>query len=170
MGDKTQDQRLGGRPGEGTREDSPGPSIKVSQVGGQRPQGVGAHARAGEVGEGGDIVIVRSSAKRSRRSIGRIAARVSSSSARRTSGSEVTRLPPSTVSLSRNHDWGRSGSLLNSGRPSLVRPGDRVATTRDGPQGRGLPSSRGIGARPSASGGLQEPLGTLSAGRLPSDR
>src|SRR3712207_4095255 len=43
--------------GRGPDKNGPGPAFKVGEVGGERPQGVGAHARAGEMCEGRDIVV-----------------------------------------------------------------------------------------------------------------
>lgn len=57
MGDELQPQSLRRRPGQRVAGGGQAPSLEVAEVGGERPQGVGAHAGAGEVLEGGGVLV-----------------------------------------------------------------------------------------------------------------
>ena len=75
------------RPGQGPASGRKRPGLEIGEVGGERAQAVLADPLARQMFQGRDVVVGQEAGEASRRSIGRMAASVSSSSARRVSGS-----------------------------------------------------------------------------------
>ncbi|MNY49250.1 hypothetical protein D3C86_1846520 [compost metagenome] len=57
MSDEFEQQAFGRRPGEGAIGCKLAPGLEVAEIGGKRPQRIGAHAFVGEVLEGIDVVV-----------------------------------------------------------------------------------------------------------------
>ena len=57
MRDELQQQRLGGRPGQGMAGGSQAPGLQIGEVGGQRPQRVFAHSLVDEVPQRFDVLV-----------------------------------------------------------------------------------------------------------------
>ena len=97
MGDEFQRQAFGRRPDEWRARRRQCPGLEIGQVRGERTQRIVAHPFARQMLERRDVVVGREFwASRSRRSIGRMAASVSSWRARRLSGS-ARRARPSMI-------------------------------------------------------------------------